>query len=54
MADLKQDEGRAWLVLVAAFLGVGIITDGIGVGYNQFSFCKHVHINGKEHEHQLS
>ena len=36
MADLRQDEGRAWLVLVAAFLGVGIITDGIGVSYNQF------------------
>ena len=35
MADLRQDKGRAWLVLVAAFLGVGIITDGIGVSYNQ-------------------
>ena len=32
----KPDEGRAWFVLVAAFLGVGIITDGIGVSSSKF------------------
>ena len=31
MPKFKSDEGRAWAVVIAAFLGVGIITDGIGV-----------------------
>ena len=31
MLEFKQDKGRAWLVLFACFIGVGIIADGIGV-----------------------
>ena len=30
--DFKPDEGRAWVVLVAAFLAEGLTGDGIMVG----------------------
>ena len=39
MTSFKPDEGRAWVVLVACFLGVGIITDGIGVSF----FSAHIY-----------
>ena len=32
--DFKSDEGRAWVVLVAAFLAEGLTADGIMVGEN--------------------
>ena len=32
--DFKPDEGRAWVVLVAAFLAEGLTADGIMVGEN--------------------
>ena len=37
MSTFKQDEGRAWAVLVACFMAVGIITDGIEIRHFCFS-----------------
>ena len=42
MKDFKQDEGRAWVVLVAAFLAEGLTADGIMVGRGPHSNCNEI------------